>query len=71
MKFTNALVEKLIDTMDLKVEGYTIEAVNGITMQFKYLERFNKLLLLKKYWKIRPSYYAVTIKGLLQRMVIL
>ncbi len=71
MKFINALVEKLIDTMNLKVEGYTIESVNGIARQFKYFGRFNKLFLLKKYWKIRLSYYALTIKGLLQRMVIL
>ena len=29
MKFTNALVVKLVDTKDLKGEGFTAESVRG------------------------------------------
>ena len=29
MKFTNALVVKLVDTKDLKAEGFTSESVRG------------------------------------------
>ena len=29
MKFTNALVVKLVDTKDLKAEGFTDESVRG------------------------------------------
>ena len=29
MKFTNALVLKLVDTKDLKADGFTLESVRG------------------------------------------
>ena len=29
MKFTNALVVKLVDTKDLKAEGFTLDSVRG------------------------------------------
>ena len=36
MKFINALVEKLVDTKDLKAEGFTLESVRGSPRQFKH-----------------------------------
>ena len=35
MKFINALVVKLVDTKDLKAEGFTDESVRGSPTQFK------------------------------------
>ena len=37
MKFINALVVKLVDTKDLKAEGFTDESVRGSPVQSKYL----------------------------------
>ena len=37
MKFINALVVKLVDTKDLKAEGFTDESVRGSPRQSKHL----------------------------------
>ena len=36
MKFINALVVKLVDTKDLKAEGFTDESVRGSPRQSKH-----------------------------------
>ena len=36
MKFTNALVVKLVDTKDLKAEGFTDESVRGVQGSLKH-----------------------------------
>ena len=36
MKFTNAFVVKLLDTKDLKAEGFTLESVRGSPRQSKH-----------------------------------
>lgn len=71
MKFTNALVEKQLETSDLKIDEPQSVAFDFISSKSKYSIRFNKLFLFKKYWKIRPSYYPLTFTGLLHRMIIL
>ena len=36
MKLTNALVVKLVDTKDLKAEGFTLESVHRSPIQSKH-----------------------------------
>ena len=41
MKFINALVVKLVDTKDLKAEGFTSESVRGSPRQSKISDKIS------------------------------
>ena len=61
MKITHALVVKLVDTKDLKGEGFTDESVRGSLRQFKtsYKIPFSNLVL-KQHKEIKPIEYLKT-----------
>ena len=54
MKFINALVVKLVDTKDLKAEGFTSESVRGSPRQSKHpIKSHNFNLALNLYNEIK------------------
>ena len=61
MKFINALVVKLVDTKDLKAEGFTSESVRGSPRQSKHSKKSHNFIFdLDKYKKIKPIKYLET-----------
>ena len=72
MKFINALVVKLVDTKDLKAEGFTDESVRGSPRQSKTSHKITELQFsFKLILKNKVYYFAQTRARLEHREIII